>query len=218
MNPLPHRSLRRLLGCLIVAAPILAAAPAAHAKGGPVRLSSQATTHTVCQSGDIEHPFASWDDTNDYFLAYEGDVGVGDAWDLGGAQIVGENNPYSAHPTPAASVKVDAGESATTTNVCVAIDDPTMRFFARDVGAGSGVLHVDVIYQDEVGNDHTVEIGQLDASAGGDWAPSPVIDLSAPLVDVLGSGYTPVQFRFRADGAGSSWLVDDVYVDPYGKG
>jgi hypothetical protein len=216
MTLLPHRSLRRLLGCLLVAAPILAAAPAAHAKVGPAR-SVQTAMRTVCQSGDIENPFASWGDPNDYFLAYEGDVGAGDAWEESGAQVVSENNPYSAHPTPAASILVGAGQSATTANVCVGIDDPTMRFFARDVGAGTGVLHVDAVFQDDVGNDHAIELGLLDASAGGDWAPSPVMDLS-PLVDLLGDGYTPVQFRFRADGDGSSWLVDDVYVDPYGKG
>jgi hypothetical protein len=31
-------------------------------------------------------------------------------------------------------------------------------------------------------------------------------------------GLTEVNFRFRAEGAGSTWLVDDAYVDPYGKG
>jgi hypothetical protein len=208
MTLLPHPALRRFLGCLVVVAPILAAAPAAQASA----------MHTVCQSGEIEQPFAAWGDANDYFLAYEGDVGYADSWDLGGAQVVGENNPYSAHPAPSASIQVDGGGYATTANVCVGVDDPTMRFFARDIGAADGVLHVDAIYQDEVGDERSAEIGQLDSSAGGDWSPSPVIDLSAPLADALGGGYSPVRFRFRADGDGSSWLVDDVYIDPYGKG
>jgi hypothetical protein len=38
----------------------------------------------------------------------------------------------------------------------------------------------------------------------------------ANLLGVLGGSHTPVAFRFRADGG--DWLIDDVYVDPYGKG
>jgi hypothetical protein len=31
-------------------------------------------------------------------------------------------------------------------------------------------------------------------------------------------GHTSVSFRFTAAGLGSSWEIDDVYVDPYVKG
>ena len=42
--------------------------------------------------------------------------------------------------------------------------------------------------------------------------PEPVLPVVANLID------DEVAFRFTAVGLGSSWVVDDVYVDPYGKG
>jgi hypothetical protein len=40
----------------------------------------------------------------------------------------------------------------------------------------------------------------------------------ANLLAVLPGGRTPVAFRFTPGGAGSEWMIDDVYVDPYCKG
>ncbi len=40
----------------------------------------------------------------------------------------------------------------------------------------------------------------------------------APLAIVANTTEMDVQFRFTALGAGSEWLIDDVYVDPYKKG
>jgi hypothetical protein len=214
-----HRPPRRLLAGLIAAVPLLLAAPAAHAAGGPVRHAAMLSPlHTVCQSEALEQPFANWGDDASYFLTRDGDVGDAAAWELDGAQVNPENNPFSTHGDQPSSLQIDTGQSATTADVCVSLEDPTMRFFARDVGADAGVLHVDVIYQDAYGEQIETEIGHVDSTAGADWAPSPIVDLTAPLVDVLGNDLTPVQFRFWTDGDGGSWLVDDVYVDPYGKG
>jgi len=74
-------------------------------------------------------------------------------------------------------------------------------------------------YLDENFEEHTYQLGTLtSADAGNEWTPSPVLELAAPLVELLDEGQTPVTFRFTAEGEGSSWLVDDIYVDPYGKG
>jgi hypothetical protein len=214
-----QRFLRRLLGCLVVLVPLLAApgarAAGGHSNGGPVLAMA---AHTSCQSQAIEHPFATWGDNADYFLIREGAVDLAADWDFFNGDVVEENSSYTTHSDNVASVSVTSGQSATTPDVCVTIDDPTMRFFVKNTGAATGMLHVDVLYQDKHGNQQSLEIGQLGAATPSSWGPSPIIVLTAPLIDLLGSGYTPVEFRFRADGAGSAWLIDDVYVDPYGKG
>jgi hypothetical protein len=173
---------------------------------------------TPCQAESLENPFTPWADYADYFLIRQGDVGAGDNWDLDGATIADENSDYTIYTASAASVSVASGQSATSPSVCVTIDRPTVRFFVKNTGAATGVLHVDVLYQDDYGTLQTTEIGLVSGSTPDVWGPSPIIPLTAPLADGLGDGSTPVQFRFRADSDGSSWLIDDVYVDPYGKG
>jgi hypothetical protein len=202
----------RFLGCLALLAPLLVA-PRAHA--GELMMSA-AAYHTACQQRVIENPFTQWDDTADYFLAPGGDVSD---WDLQGAEVVAENSPFSVHGEVAAAAELSDGASAITPMVCVTPDDPTMRFFIRNTGGELGSLHVDVLYQDVEGQDQSLEIGALTAAdAGDEWVPSPSLELAAPLVAEFANGLTQVNFRFRAEGTDSAWLVDDVYVDPYGKG
>ena len=206
MSSLLHRS-RRLVACLAVVAPLLIAAPTASARN-------------PCGQRVIENPFAQWNDVADYFLINQGDFAAGaTAWDLGGGALVAENNPYSLHAQESASLSVSEGESATAPMVCVGVNDPTMRFFVRNTGSATGALKVEVTYRDLDYVTHTAELAVLTpADAGDAWTPSPTIDLAVPLVAQYDPDLTPVWFRFTAEGAGSSWLVDDVYVDPYGKG
>jgi hypothetical protein len=172
--------------------------------------------HTPCLQRVIENPFTQWNDTADYFLAPGGAV---DNWDLDGADVVAENSPFSVHAETAAAVHVPEGASTTAPMVCVTPNDPTMRFFVRNTGGELGTLHVDVLYVDDQNESQSLEIGVVTAADAGDaWVPSPVLELAAPLIAQLDEGLAEVNFRFRAEGAGSSWLVDDLYVDPYGKG
>jgi hypothetical protein len=177
--------------------------------------------HVPCSERYIENPFTAWDDNADYFLIKEGNLGS-DAtydWDFGGGELTAENNPNSLHGDEASSLALSEGNSATSPTVCVTVDDPTMRFFVKNTGAETGTLSIDAVYLDEYLEEHTYHLGTLtSADASQAWTPSPVLDLSAPLVDLLGDNETPVTFRFTAEGEGSGWLVDDVYVDPYGKG
>ena len=230
MSPLLHRS-RRALACLAVLTPLVAAS-AAQADGGGVSLNrggdepmmmqaAMVTRHVPCSERYIEHPFAAWDDNADYFLIKEGNLGS-DAvydWNLGNGELMAENNPNSLHGEEESSLALSEGDSAESPTFCVTVDDPTMRFFVRNTGAETGTLNVDAVYLDQNFEEHTYHLGTLTSQdAGDEWAPSPVLELSAPLVGLLDDGETPVSLRFTAEGEGSGWLVDDVYVDPYGKG
>jgi hypothetical protein len=229
MSPLLHRS-RRALACLAVLTPLVAASAAQADRGGaphngdgaaPMMMQAAYVAHLPCSERFIEHPFAAWDDNADYFLIKEGNLGS-DAiydWSFGGGELFAENNPSSLHPEEQSSLSLSEGDSAESPTTCVTVDDPTMRFFVRNTGAETGTLSVDAVYLDENYEEHTYHLGTLTSEdAGNEWTPSPVLELAAPLVELLDDGETPVSFRFTAEGEGSGWLLDDVYVDPYGKG
>jgi hypothetical protein len=160
-----------------------------------------------CEGRVIEQPFLAWDDPADYFLAPDGDFSEGGAgWDLGGAEVVAENAPWWVQDilgTPAA-LHVASGAAVTSPTICVAEDDPTMRFFAR----GEGALQVEVLYTDTEGVEQALPIGVIDGSS--EWTPSPALPITANTYEMT------VAFRFTA--LSGDWLVDDVYVDPYRKG
>jgi hypothetical protein len=193
-------SLRRLLlASVALLLPLLGAA------------SARADEASRCTGRVIEQPFAAWGDVADYFLAPDGDFsGGGAGWQLDGAELVADNEPFGVHggDTPAA-IRLASGAAATSPPICVTLDDPTMRFFARSDG---GSLAVAVLYSDANGDPHKLRIGTISADAAPDWAPV------APLPITANTAEMDVQFRFRAVGAGSAWTIDDVYVDPYKKG
>jgi hypothetical protein len=213
---------RWLIACLALLIPLLAAPRAlADGGGGGGMTANSVAVHTPCQQRQIENPFTAWSDTADYFLIPDGNAyDSANVWeDISAASVAAENQTYSAYTDEDSSVQVTDGGSATTAMVCVDPDTPTMRFFVRSNGDTGGTLHVSVLYEDELGDPQSVGIGDLDAATVGDeWTPSPALDISAPLVSVLDGGMAPVWFVFSAEGEDSSFLVDDVYVDPYGKG
>jgi hypothetical protein len=228
MSSLLHRS-RLAIACLAVLTPLVAASAARADRGGvahngdePMLMqAAYVTPHVPCSERYIEHPFAAWDDNADYFLIKEGDLS-GDAafdWNFAGGELVAENNPNSLHGEETSALALSEGDSAESPTFCVTVDDPTARFFVKNPGTETGTLSVDAVYLDENYEEHTYHLGTLtSADAGNEWTPSPVLELAAPLVELLDEGQTPVTFRFTAEGEGSSWLVDDIYVDPYGKG
>jgi hypothetical protein len=230
MSSLLHRS-RRALACLAVLTPLVAATSAQADRGGvphngdgdePMMMqAAYAAPHVPCSERYIEHPFAAWDDNADYFLIKEGNL-ASDAtydWSFGGGELTAENNPYSLHPEEESSLALSEGDSAESPTTCVTVNDPTMRFFVRNTGAETGTLSIDAVYLDTNFEEHNYHLGTLTSQDAGEaWTPSPVLDLAAPLVELLDDNETPVTFRFTAEGEGSGWLVDDVYVDPYGKG
>jgi hypothetical protein len=157
---------------------------------------------------DVSRPFTPWGDSSLYFLAPNGDFSSGaDGWQ--GGEAVADSSPLSGGD----ALHLAEGDRATSPGVCVGLDTPTMRFLARNAGDPGGELDVDVRFESLLGLTLTLPIGSVHSD--GAWAPSPTLPIVANLLGVLGS-HTPVAFRFRADGG--DWLIDDLYVDPYGKG
>lgn len=194
----PHLN-RLLLACTVIMTFLLAAAPAARADGDG------------CEGQALEQPFAPWADPANYTLVGDGDLTGGAAgWDLDGAELVADNEPWYVHggSTPSA-LRLSSGDSATTPPMCVTLAHPTMRFFLRNGGGLLGTLQVDVV----MSNGLTLPVGVIAGLLGdADWDPSPPLLVVGNLVD------DEVAFRFTAAGIGGTWTLDDVYVDPYKKG
>jgi hypothetical protein len=197
-------SLRRLLiGFAVLALPFAGAATA------------QAADHAArCEGRVIEQPFTAWEDSADYFLAPDGDFSAGAAgWDLAGAEVVADNEPWYVRGGDApAAVRMESGASATSPTICVGQDDPTMRFFARSAGDAAGTLTVEVLYSDGEGIPQALTIGTISADTAAEWTPV------APLPITANDYEMSVAFRFTAQGTDSTWVIDDVYIDPYRKG
>ena len=168
--------------------------------------TAQADEGVPCQVRVIEQPFTAWGDPADYFLAPDGDFSAGAAgWDLAGGQVVADSERGG-------TLELDSGAAATTPRICVGVDDPTMRFFARSLGGPSGSLAVEVLYSDQDGAARALRIGTVTADDVEAWTPV------APLPITANTYAMQVAFRFTAQGPGSAWLIDGVYIDPYRKG
>jgi hypothetical protein len=202
------RSTRILLLAVAVAAALFAVrAPAADA--GLLVPSAE-----NCASQTLERPFLRWGDGANYVLAPEGTVEASAGWRLAGAAPVAGNEHFYVHaPGERTSLSLPAGSSATTAPMCVGIEHPTLRFFARNTGAPLATLVVSVRFQDLLGLRHTLPIGAV--LAGREWAPTLPFPVIANLLPLLPGEKTPVQFVFTP--LGGAWQIDDVYVDPYRK-
>jgi hypothetical protein len=201
------RLLRTLFAATVATAAFAVGAPAANA--GLLVASAP-----DCSPKPTTKPFAGWGDQTNYWLSPGGGFEPGGPqWQLGGgASVVSENEPFKVHASgDTKSVKLPPGATATSPVVCIGLEHPTVRFFARNNRALVSTLTVEVIVETSLGLKTAVPFGVLLPS--GQWKPSPKLLVIANLLPLLPGEHTPVQFRVRSVGLGT-WFVDDFYVDP----
>jgi hypothetical protein len=204
------RRTRRLAALLATSLAALAVA-AATASAGPLVASAP-----NCDAQSAEQPFMPWADPASYVLAPGGAVESGtNGWSVaGGADAVSGNEPYYVHDdADANAMRMPNGASATTGSMCVGIEHPTLRFFARNGGSALSTLRVDVLFEDAFGNVRSMSIGMI--AGGSNWQLTPQMPVLVNLLPLLPGDHTPVAFRFTAQGG--AWTIDDVYVDPWQK-
>jgi hypothetical protein len=206
----PARPIRRPLLWLTATAVALFATlalSASSAKAGVLVASAP-----NCSDFELSQPFLPWVDTTEYFLNPGGDFENSAAgWNLDGASVVDGNEPWKvSNAADSKSLSLPNGSSATSSTVCVGLEHPTMRFFARNSGSLLATLRVDVNFEDAAGNVVTLPIGLVTGLGG--WKPSAPMVVLANLLPLLPGEYTPVTFTFTPQGG--NWKIDDVYVDP----
>jgi hypothetical protein len=167
-----------------------------------------------CAPQPTSKAFAAWGDNADYQLAPGGAFEAGDqSWQLsGGASVVAGNEPWKVHgAADARSLRLPPGATATSPVMCVGIEHPTLRLFAKNNRALLSTLSVEVIFETSLGLRAAAPVGVLLPHE--QWKPSPRFLVVANLLPLLPGEHTPVQFRVRSIGLGT-WSVDDFYVDP----
>jgi hypothetical protein len=186
-------------------------APAAQA--GPVGDAADCSVQRP-----LSQPFLPWADLASYALSPNGGLETGaSGWTLSGSATTGPGNEsyYVGGDSDNRSLSVPAGSSATSDAMCVGLQWPTIRFFARSSGTGLlSLLKVDVVVDDALsGQAKAVPIGVVTPT--GAWQPSlPMVMIVNNLGALTKDGMLPVAFRFTPVGSGT-WQVDDLYVDPW---
>ena len=159
--------------------------------------------------------FAQFGDSSNYARMLNGGFENGSTgWVLGGgAKVVAGNEPYylSGNRSDSHSLLLPAGSSAYSGTVCFALGDWHLRFMTKRLSS-SGGLHVQVIVPSLLGILSILDGGTV--SGNGSWAPSPRMELLLTNVTSL-LGTSAVAFRFTPVGSGTSYQIDDVYLDPW---
>lgn len=203
-----HNRLRIIFVAASLAVVALAAGAPSASAGLLVKSAPDCTPKPTTQA------FAPWGDSSQYNLAPGGDFeGGAGSWSLGGgASLVSDNEPWKiAGATHTRSLRLPPGATATSPVICVGLEHPSLRFFAKNNRALLSTMTVEVITETSLGLTLPVPIGVI--LPNGQWKPSPKIWVIANLLPLLPGEHTPVQFRLRSVGLGT-WSVDDFYVDP----
>jgi hypothetical protein len=160
----------------------------------------------TCNVSALSQPFARWLDFAHYELAPGGDF-ERSTWTLtGGAMRVAGSEPYAATGTRgSSSLSLPAGSSAQSPLTCVDAAYPSIRFFI----AGHGTVAVSVV-------DGSSVIPAGVAIAWLFWWPTLMMPTSAPVLGALSGGTAQVSLRFT--GLSGSPRIDDVFIDPWGRG
>jgi len=195
---------------LPVLALALALVPAASAHAGLL-----VKTVGPCEGRTLEQPFARWLDPASYVLVAGGTFeSAGSGWSLSKASRVTGNETFYVHGAGEKwSLSLPAGSSATSPSTCVGLGEPTLRLFARNTGSLLSTLKVEVQFEDSTGKVRSLTVGLLTGT--GTWQPTLPLPVLANLLPLLPNQNTAVAFRFTPQGAGGSWRIDDVYVDPW---
>jgi hypothetical protein len=168
-----------------------------------------------CGYGDSAQVFLPWSDAADYMLAPEGDFSSTAGWTLNKQASVGYGgDPFTG---TSQSLQFANGAQAATPAMCVNLDDPTIRFFTRDVGGnGKANLDVDVLYEDL--NGHVKHLAIAKVKAGTEWQPSIILPIYMNMLALATpDGVTAVAFAFRAEGLQKDEVlsISSIYVDPF---
>jgi hypothetical protein len=196
--------------------PALAAVLAGGVLAAPAHAGLLVESAPSCAPESLEQEFLPWLDPAYYTLAPGGRAESTDGWSaLDGAEIVDGNEPWKvAGDGDSHSLRLGAGDSATTDTACVGIDHPTLRFFARSKDTGLlSLLKVDVTAETALGVPVTLPAGVV-LPTGGAWTPTLPMLLAPSLLPLLPGEMTPVRFTFTPVGRGT-WNIDDVHVDPH---
>jgi hypothetical protein len=200
--------MKRRTGRILIATSVAAMAMLAPAGTANAGLLSQSAGK--CPEYQTSKIFSRWLDGANYTLAPGGNFESAAGLTLtGGAKIVAGNESYNVAGGKS-SVRLPRGATVTTGPICVGLDKPTVRFFAkRPSFALLPLLTVEGVYVDKRGVTRSLPAIGL-ALAGNSWTPQLPFITTGALLEL--GDTTMMRFRIRA--VSGEWQVDDFYVDP----
>lgn len=176
------------------------------------------TAQAACQYTGAEQVFGPWGDRHYYVLAPDGGFEAGGAgWSLhGGAQVVEGNESYYANDAAdSRSLSLPPGGSAVSPPICMSLDTPLIRMFARNTGDPSSRLRVEATYR-LLGLVRTKAVSTV--VAGPSWAPTQQMSTVLTLSTIIGTLIpSAIQVRITPLDSKGRWQVDDLYVDPFAR-
>lgn len=181
-------------------------------------LACTAATAQACDYVGAEQVFKPWGDNHFYVLAPDGGFeSGGEGWSLsGGAKAVGGNESfYLNDASDNRSLSLPAGSTAVSPSICMSIDTPIFRLFARNTGDPSAGLRVEASYV-LLGLLRTKTLSTVYADQS--WAPSQQLSTVLTLSTVVGTLVpSSIKIRITPVGSGGNWQVDDLYIDPFAR-
>lgn len=167
-----------------------------------------------CETRVMTQAFKQWGDLNNYFLVNGGtfEDSFFLNWDLkpGATAMAGEQSPWKVNGSKhTRGLRIAPAVRVRTIDICVMVDEETMRFFYRSPGVRGATLRVDIDAESDLGT--ATSSWTADGSTAG-WKVSPVV----PLPNVRGeNGRQHIDITFTPTGSAATWAIDDVMIDPW---
>lgn len=181
---------------------------------GQTARAGKLLTGADCGYGDPSTVFSPWGDFALYALAPQGDLAESDGWTLHKASVADGADPFTG---AGQSLEFVNGAEAVTPAMCVNLDNPTLRFFTRDVGGnGKSNLKVDMLYEDLDGHVKHMTVARL--KAGPEWQPTLIMPIYMNMLAAASTtGLTAIALDFKAEGLqkGETMDLSGLYVDPF---
>jgi hypothetical protein len=177
-------------------------------------LAPAAAGAATCPAQPVAQRFLPWADPAWYAaLPGGGFEPATPAWTLsGGAAAVEGNEPfYIGGAGDSRSLRLPPGASGTSPAICLGPGHPTLRLLVSDDGALGSRLTVSAVVRDPGEQERSLPIATL---TGGRWGPSAPLPVAVNVLSLA----APQAVAFDFGASGGTWAIDDVYVDPYGKG
>jgi hypothetical protein len=205
VTQMTRRTSRTLFAAAVAAMALLA--PVGTANAGVLSQSAG-----PCPSYPMSQTFAKWLDPMEYTLAPGGAFESASGLTFtGGSRIVAGNESSYVHSSADGnSVLIPAGGTVTTGPICVSLNTPTVRFFAKRPSFSLlPLMTVEGVYTTKSGGTASLPLIGVPLAGSGWSLQLPMITTGA----LLELGDTTMM-RFRLHAVIGTWQVDDFYVDP----
>jgi hypothetical protein len=179
---------------------------------------SAGSAQAGCPYSGAEQVFGPWGDQRHYVLAPDGGFEAGGSgWSLNqGARVVADNESYYLNDAgDSRSLSLSPGSKAISPPICMSLDTPVFRMFARNTGDPSSRLRVEAVYK-LLGLVRTKAVSTV--TTGPSWAPTQPMSTVLSLATIIGTLIpSSIQIHITPLDSSGAWQVDDLYIDPFAR-